>query len=387
MTEKTNTKKFNTKKFNRREILATAGAVAAASTVATKAMAQAPAIMSSYKPLVVSAHNGHRLKNEAGETGVEIAYRMITEGADVLDATTACTNLPELSTEDTSVGYGGLPDANGDVTLDACCMHGPRKKAGGVAYIQGVKAPSMVALDVMNHTNHHLLAGQGATDFARDKGHKIEGDLNSEVSFKRYLEWKARVEAEGDNRTFAELDLDFIEKKGFEVAYQMAKEGRIDIEHIHGTINCNAMNSKGEICGNTTTSGRAFKVPGRVGDSPILGAGLYVDNEVGAAGSTGLGEMNLYHLCSFLIVEKMRDGMHPKDAGMYALNRVKTTAMSNPGYLNDKGEIAFNLQFYILDKKGRYAGVAMRGGTERYYAVCTENGGEHLVMDSIYMNE
>lgn len=375
------------KKFNRREVLATAGTVVAASTLVSKAAAQAPAIMSSYKPLVIAAVNGHRLKNEDGETGVEIAFRMITEGADVLDATIACNNLPELSTDDSTVGYGGLPDANGDVTLDACCMHGPRKKAGGVAYIQGIRAPSLVARDVMNHTNHHLLAGQGATDFARERGHKVEGDLNSEFSFKRYLEWKARVEAEGDNRKFADLDLDFIEKKGFEVAYQMGREGLIDLDHIHGTINCNAMNHKGDICGNTTTSGRAFKVPGRIGDSPILGAGLYLDNDIGAAGSTGLGEMNLYHLCSYLIVEKMRDGMHPKDAGMFALNRVRVMAESNPDYLNEKGEVAFNLQFYVLDKKGRYAGVAMRGDKAKYWSVCTENGGEHLVMDYIFSDD
>ncbi|MBT5072598.1 MAG: glycosylasparaginase [Kordiimonadaceae bacterium] len=373
-----------TKKMNRREVLATAATVAAASTVATKAFGQAPAVMSGHRQLVVGAHNGNRLKNENGETGVEIAFRMMSEGADVLDATIACNNLPENSIEDSSVGYGGLPDANGDVTLDACCMHGPLKRAGGVAFIQGVRAPSHVAKDVMMKTNHHLLAGQGATDFARANGHKIEGDLNSERSFKRYLEWKERVEREGDNRTFAELDLDFIEKKGFEVAYQMAKEGRIDIEHIHGTINTNAMNIKGDICGNTTTSGRSFKVPGRVGDSPILGAGLYLDNDVGAAGSTGLGEMNLYHLCSYLIVEKMRDGMHPKDAGMYALNRVKDMALPNPGYRNEKGEIAFNLQFYILNKQGQYAGVAMRGGEGRFYSVCTDNGAEHVLMDAIY---
>lgn len=376
-----------TNKLNRRELLGVAATVAAASTMASKAFGQAPATMSSYKPLVVAAHNGHRLKNEKGETGVEIAFRMISEGADVLDATIACNNLPEISEEDSSVGYGGLPDANGDVTLDACCMHGPRKKAGGVAYIQGVRAPSLVARDVMNNTNHHLIAGQGATDFARSQGHKIEGDLNSEHSFKQYLEWKARVEKEGDNRKFADLDLDFIEKKGFEVTMQMAREGLIEMDQIHGTINCNAMNSKGDICGNTTTSGRSFKVPGRVGDSPILGAGLYLDNEVGAAGSTGLGEMNLYHLCSFLIVEKMRDGMHPKDAGMYALNRVKSSAQTNPNYLNEKGEIAFDLQFYILDKKGRYAGVAMRTGKESYYSMCDENGSKHLVMDGIYSKD
>ncbi len=380
------------KDMNRREVLGAAATVAAASAIGTSTAVaagrgQAPAVMSSYKPLVVGAHNGNRLTNDDGETGVAIAYRMITAGDDVLDATIACNNLPEISEEDTSVGYGGLPDANGDVTLDACCMHGPLKRAGGVAYIQGVRMPSLVAKDVMMKTNHHLLAGQGATDFARENGHRVEGDLNSERSFKRYLEWKKRVEEEGDNRTFAELDLDFIEKKGFDVAYQMAEEGRIDIEHIHGTINTNAINHKGEICGNTTTSGRSFKVPGRVGDSPILGAGLYVDNDVGAAGSTGLGEMNLYHLCSFLIVEKMRDGMHPKDAGMYALERVRDFCMGNERYMNEKGEIRFNLQFYVLDKQSRYAGVAMRGGEGRFFAVCDDNGPRHELMDSIYMNE
>ncbi len=374
-------------KMNRREVLGAAATVAAVTAVASGAKGQAPAIMSSYKPLVVAAHNGNRLKNDDGETGVQIAYRMMAEGGDVLDATIACNNLPENSTEDSSVGYGGLPDANGDVTLDACCMHGPMKRAGGVAYIQGVRAPSHVAKDVMLKTNHHLLAGQGATDFARANGHRIEGDLNSEHSFKRYLEWKERVEREGDNRTFAELGPDFIEEKGFEVAYQMAKEGLIDIEHIHGTINCNAINNKGDICGNTTTSGRSFKVPGRVGDSPILGAGLYVNNEVGAAGSTGLGEMNLYHLCSFLIVEKMRDGMHPKDAGMFALQRVRDFCIDNPRYVNEEGEIAFNLQFYILNKKSEFAGVAMRGGPERYYSMCDDNGPQHLVMDSVYWED
>ncbi len=378
-------------KMNRREVLGAAATVAAGSTIGTSAVGagrgQAPAVMSSYKPLVVGAHNGNRLTNDDGETGVAIAYRMITAGDDVLDATIACNNLPEISEEDTSVGYGGLPDANGDVTLDACCMHGPLKRAGGVAYIQGVRMPSLVAKDVMMKTNHHLLAGQGATDFARANGHRVEGDLNSERSFKRYLEWKKRVEEEGDTRTFAQLDLDFIEKKGFDVAYQMAEEGRIDIEHIHGTINTNAINHKGEICGNTTTSGRSFKVPGRVGDSPILGAGLYVDNDIGAAGSTGLGEMNLYHLCSFLIVEKMRDGMHPKDAGMYALERVRDFCMGNERYMNEKGEIRFNLQFYVLDKQSRYAGVAMRGGEGRFFAVCDDNGPRHELMDSIYMND
>ncbi len=374
-----------TKKMNRREVLGAAGAVVAASSMASKAFAKgAPALMSSHRPLVVAAHNGHKLKNEKGETGIEAAYRMMGEGADVLDATIACVNLPELAIEDASVGYGGLPDANGDVTLDSCCMHGPKRMAGGVAYIQGVKAPSMVARDVMYKTYHHLLAGQGAQDFARANGHTIEDDLNSEHSRKLYQEWKERIEREGDNRKFVDLDLDFIEKRGFDIAMEMAHEGKIDIEHIHGTINCSAMNANGDICGVTTTSGRSFKVPGRVGDSPILGAGLYLDNDYGAAGSTGLGEANLYNLCSYLVVEKLREGKHPKDAGMYALNRVIEQSKVHSRFFNEKGEIAFNLNFYILDKKGQYAGVTMRGDENSFYAVHTENGGEHVVMDSIY---
>jgi N4-(beta-N-acetylglucosaminyl)-L-asparaginase len=157
----------------------------------------------------------------------------------------------------------------------------------------------------------------------------------------------------------------------------------IDRHHIYGTINCNGINAKGEICGVTTTSGLAWKIPGRVGDSPILGAGLYVDGEVGAAGSTGRGEANLYNLCSFLIVENMRRGMHPKDAGLDACRRIKANTVEKR-LLNTKGNPNFNINFYALNAKGEYAGVSMYreyGGTSVYpasYAVCTEKGAETL---------
>jgi N4-(beta-N-acetylglucosaminyl)-L-asparaginase len=152
-------------------------------------------------------------------------------------------------------------------------------------------------------------------------------------------------------------------------------EGLVDPHHFYGTINCNGVNAKGEICGVTTTSGLAWKIPGRVGDSPILGAGLYVDGDVGAAGSTGRGEANLYNLCSFLIVEEMRRGKHPKDAGMEALKRIAVNTVEKR-LLNGRGEPNFNINFYILNRKGEYAGVAMYAGRENgpQFAVCDEKG-------------
>jgi N4-(beta-N-acetylglucosaminyl)-L-asparaginase len=155
----------------------------------------------------------------------------------------------------------------------------------------------------------------------------------------------------------------------------MVAEGLIREEHFYGTINCDAVNSKGEVCGVTTTSGLAWKIPGRVGDSPILGAGLYVDGAVGAAGSTGRGEANLYNLCSFLIVEEMRRGKHPKDAGMEALRRIKANTVEKR-LLNRDGNPAFGINFYVLNARGEHAGVTMYEGAK--YAVCTERGAETL---------
>jgi N4-(beta-N-acetylglucosaminyl)-L-asparaginase len=148
----------------------------------------------------------------------------------------------------------------------------------------------------------------------------------------------------------------------------------IDPDHYYGTINCDGVNSKGEVCGVTTTSGLSWKIPGRVGDSPILGAGLYVDGDVGAAGSTGRGEANIYNLCSFLIVEQMRMGKSPKDAGMEALRRIQKNTVEKR-LLNPRGLPNFGINFYIVNKKGEYAGVSMYSAS---YAVCTENGPQTL---------
>lgn len=163
----------------------------------------------------------------------------------------------------------------------------------------------------------------------------------------------------------------------------MVREGLIPEDEYYGTINCNGLSPHGQVCGVTTTSGLAWKIPGRVGDSPILGAGLYVDGDIGAAGSTGRGEANLYGLCSFFIVEEMRRGRHPKDAGMEALRRIRSNTIE-PRLMNERGEPNFNVKFYILDRTGRYAGVAMYAGDDtQRYAVCTGKGAEHPMLEPL----
>jgi N4-(beta-N-acetylglucosaminyl)-L-asparaginase len=200
-------------------------------------------------------------------------------------------------------------------------------------------------------------------------GFKIEDDLNTDHSRKLWLEWKRRTDPSHypDPKSRAEA--------GERVGRQMVAERLIDREHYYGTINCNGVNAAGEICGVTTTSGLAWKIPGRVGDSPILGAGLYLDGEGGAAGSTGRGEANLYNLSSFLIVENLRRGMHPKDAGMEACQRI-TTHTVEKRLLTERGEPNFQINFYILNAKGEYAGVSMYEGA--HYAACTESGAQTL---------
>jgi N4-(beta-N-acetylglucosaminyl)-L-asparaginase len=364
-------------KWNRRDFLfasATAGLAAAAPRTL---FGQAPAVAhkGGVRPVVISSANGNVFKNGGDVTCVQKAFNLITQGSDVLDALIASVNLVELDPEDDSVGYGGLPNAEGVVQLDSCCMHGPKKRAGGVACLEGVRTPSLVARAVMDDTDHHLLVGKGAQDFARGLGFKIEDDLNTEKSRRLWLEWKRRTDPSHylDPKDRAEA--------GFRAGVQMAREGLIDREHLWGTINCDGINARGEICGVTTTSGLAWKIPGRVGDSPILGAGLYVDGAIGAAGSTGRGEANLYNLSSLQIVDEMRRGAHPKDACITVLKRVAKNTIEKRLLTPDGRQPNFGLNFYCLNNKGEYAGVSMYDST---YAVCTENGAETRKTESLY---
>lgn len=332
------------------------------------------------RPVVISDWSGYAYRNGGRENAVERAYRLITEGRDVLDALIEGVNIPELDPEETGIGYGALPNAEGVVQLDASCMHGPKRRAGAVAAIEGVRTPSVVARAVADHTDHHLLAGKGAQEFARALGVNIEPDLNTERSRRLWLEWRRRVDPahwldpDGAARKppLHERDPGF-QARALEAGRSMVRDGLIPEGSFWGTINCNGVNANGDVCGVTTTSGLAWKIPGRVGDSPILGAGLYVDNDVGAAGSTGRGEANLYNLCSYLIVESMRRGMSPKDAGMEALRRIRSNTVERR-LLNARGNPNFNIRFFVVNKQGATAGVSMYHAGETKYALCDENG-------------
>src|SRR6266446_2852392 len=257
-------------RINRRDFV-TSTTIGALATPGLLAFAQAPRAITrrTTKPIVISAANGNVSKDAEGLTCVARAFKMITAGADVLDAVVAGVNIVELDPEDTSVGYGGLPNADGVVQLDSSLMHGPLKRAGAVACLEGVRTPSLVAKKVMEETDHHLLVGKDAQRFARNMGFKIEDDLNTDKSRKLWLEWKRRTDPDHY------LDPKKRAQAWYDAGLQMVREGLIDPDHYHGTINCNGVNANGDVCGVTTTSGLAWKIPGRVGDSPILGAGLY----------------------------------------------------------------------------------------------------------------
>ncbi len=370
------------RKMNRRDFVraSTVAGLAAATPLPLlgRVANQAPTVMtpSGVKPVVIASGNGNRAKNGGPVTCVEKAFTMITAGDDVLDALIAGVTIVELDPEEAGVGYGGRPNADGVVQLDSCCMHGPKRRAGGVAALEGVRTPALVARAVMEQTDHHLLVGDGAQTFARNMGFEVEDDLNTEKSRRLWLEWKRRI----DPGHY--LDPEARAARGYQVGLQMVREGLIDADSFWGTINCDGINARGEICGVTTTSGLAWKIPGRVGDSPILGAGLYVDGDVGAAGSTGRGEANLYNLTSFLIVENMRRGMHPRDAGMEGLRRIKQNTVEKR-LLKANGDPAFGISFYVLNAKGEYAGVSMYTTERSTYAVCTENGAESLPLEGL----
>lgn len=354
---------------NRREFMAaTAAAGVAAARPVSAARGPEVIVQGASRPVVVASDNGHRYKNGGTRTCVETAFEMITRGGDVLDAVIAGVNIVELDPLDTSVGFGGLPNADGVVQLDSCCMHGPTKRAGGVGAIEGVKTPSLVAKAVMERTDHHLIVGKDATEFARRLGFEVLPDLNTATSRKAWLEWKQQTDA-----------LHYIKEPAARAAAEravidrMIADGYINENHFWGTINCNGVNAKGDVCGVTTTSGMAWKIPGRLGDSPILGAGLYVDGEIGAAGSTGRGEANLFNLTSYLIVEELRRGASPKDAGMAGLKRIQQNTVKR--LQNDRGLPNFNINFYIVNKKGDYAGVTMYNPDDRLtFAVCDDRG-------------
>ena len=326
-------------------------ALAQAAPAPARAPAGAPTILAprAVRPVVISDYSGWEFRNGGPENAVQRAFRLITEGEDVLDALIAGVNIPELDPLETGIGYGALPNADGVVQLDASCMHGPKKRAGAVACLEGIKTPSEIAKLVLKYTNHILLVGEGAKRFALSYGFKEE-DLLTQESREAWLRWRANRGAQDD---WVNVD---------SKTPPMARPT--------GTINMNLVNDKGEISSITTTSGLAWKIPGRSGDSPIVGAGQYTDGQIGAAGSTGLGEANIMVCGGFLTVEHMRQGMNPTDACLATLKRL--VAMTTPRLLDPQGRPTFQIQFYAVNKAGDYGCGALY---PTRYAVCDDSNG------------
>ena len=313
-----------------------------------KSLIARPLQSTAKKPVVIASQNGIE--------AVKLAYEKITDGADALDAVIAGVNLVEDDPDDHSVGLGGLPNEDGVVELDSCCMHGPTHNAGGVAALQNIRNPSRVARLVMERTDHVLLVGAGALRFAKRHGFKEE-NLLTDAAREIWLEWTENLNK----------DDDWLPPGGI-----LKHHSALPLKRLTGTINCNAIDLQGNISGVTTTSGLSFKIPGRVGDSPIIGAGLYVDNEIGACGSTGRGEENLKNLSSFMVVEYMRNGKSPVDACLEVCRRITAKAKLQPYLLKSDGFPDFNVKFYAVNKGGETGSAAIYGPYK--YSICDADG-------------
>jgi len=284
-----------------------------------------------------------------GRTAIKRALELLRDGADPVDAVVAGVNLVEDDPNDHAVGYGGLPNEGGIVELDACVMHGPTHKGGAVAALRNIRNPSSVAKLVMQRSDHVLLVGEGALRFAKAHGFREE-DLLTDEARRIWLKWK---------ETHSDQD-DWLAPDSAGGSTQRRPDD--GVEFTYGTITCLAMTAGGDIGGCTSTSGLSYKLPGRVGDSPILGAGLYVDNAVGACGATGRGEASMLNCASFLVVELMRAGATPEEACRQTLQRVADRTEKR--LRDSEGRPAYPLTLHALRKDGLIGGATLRGSSQ-----------------------
>ncbi len=366
-------------KFTRRDFLATTAAGSAALALDVQAQNKpekgtaSPGALPK-KPVIICAHNGYNY--------LDRGYAVLTNGGDTLDAIMQVITGPEDDPNDDSVGLGGLPNEDCVVQLDACCMHGPTRMAGSVAAVEEIKNVSLLSKAVMEHTGHVMLVGEGAQKFGFKMGFPGE-NLLTERSRKTWQLWKETMSTDdwwgpglaspsfkfpknigNDQSEIYDLRLRKMEelaaKIGIEPVFRMAA-----IEHVlrppTGTIHCSSVNEKGEMSGATTTSGLAWKISGRAGDSPIIGAGCYTDQDVGSAGATGSGEENIKVVGAHTIVENMRRGMSPQEAGTDALKRIVRN------YNGDMEKLQYvDMSYYVLRKDGAYAGVSLWSGSAEH---------------------
>lgn len=386
---------------DRREFLkrlgltAGAGAVAAGSGFVRPAWADDPATDagsgpsgplirdgSAAGPAVISSGNGLR--------ATERAMEVIRGGGDTLEAVVSGVNIVESDPEDRTVGYGGLPNADGVVQLDSQVWHGPTRGAGAVGALEGFRNPSRVAMAVMRYTDHVMLVGEGAARFAREFGFEEE-ELLTEASRQAYLRWRAELSDRDDYLTPAESGepiVDFDDPGGTGATVDEDQEGEaamresLDGVRPWGTIHCSAVDGQGDLSSVTTTSGLFFKVPGRVGDSPLPGCGCYCDNDVGGAGGTGRGEAVIKTIGAHTIVEEMRRGAHPQDACLEAERRIVDWTVEDR-LLREDGRPNFDCHYYAIDKQGRTGAATIYAGGRH----AVHDGTENRRADSAYLFE
>jgi len=363
-------------KFTRRDFIATTAAASASLALDLHAQNQPGKSASSpgallKRPVIICAHNGYNY--------LDRGYAALISGGDTLDAVMQVITGPEDDPNDDSVGLGGLPNEDCVVQLDACCMHGPTRMAGAVAGVEEIKNVSLLSKAVMEHTGHVMLVGAGAQKFGFKMGFPRE-NLLTENSRKIWQLWRETMsnndwwgpglaspkfkfpEHGGDNGS--ELQEERMRKME-ELAAKIGIEPELRMVAIEsvlrpptGTIHCSSVNEKGEMSGATTTSGLAWKISGRAGDSPIIGAGSYTDQDVGSAGATGNGEENIKVVGAHTIVENMRRGMSPQEAGLDTLKRIVRNYNGNMQKLQ-----YIDMSYYILRKDGAYAGVSLWSGS------------------------
>ena len=342
-------------------------------------------------PILVSSANGWN--------GIDKGYQMLKDGKDTLDAAIAVGKTQEDDPNDMSVGLGGLPNEEGVVELDSCCMHGPTRRAGSVGAVRNIKNVALLGQAVMQHTGHVMLVGEGAEKFGYAMGFPKE-NLLTERAHQIWLMWKEsnsnqdwwgpglddpNYHVPGEDGEQAGLSTEEMWKIQRQRLYELAERLQVEpawrefavnavLNPPHGTIHVSVLNDKHEMSGMTTTSGLAWKIPGRCGDSPIIGAGNYCDQDVGSAGATGSGEENIRVAGAHTIVENMRHGMSPQEAGFDTLKRIARN------FNNDMNKLRYvDMEYYILRKDGAYAGVSMWSGSpERPRRFCVHDGNKRL---------
>jgi N4-(beta-N-acetylglucosaminyl)-L-asparaginase len=316
-------------------------------------------------PMMIVAHT-----KETGKKASETGWKILMDGGSALDAVEKAANIIELDCEGMGVGYGGLPNEEGVVQLDASIMDGKTYNAGSVACLENIKIPCSVARVVMERTDHVMLVGEDALEFARTWGFK-EHNLLTEKAREVWLEWKER-RSERDDWGPPE-HLRKVKKDG----PGSDEDKNEDNERLLGTTNVLAIDKNGDIAGVTTTSGLAFKIPGRVGDSPIIGAGLYVDNEVGAAAATGRGEDVIKSCSSFYMVMRMKEGRTPQQACDDAVHLIASK------YKAIKSDFLPGETFRAINKKGEYGCARMVNDSKATMSVIN-SGGYHLHEGSLH---